>query len=89
MISTLEANNLFCRYRSNCGMRSPFGGVFSRHDFQPKATTCEINVWGGVPTYGPYISNFGKVLSGKRFAARPYDFGQPGVYDWDVKGSIP
>jgi hypothetical protein len=77
MISTLEANNLFSRYRNNCGMRSPFGGIFSRHDFQPKATTCEINVWGGVPTYGPYISNFGKVLSGKRFASRPYDFGQP------------
>jgi len=59
-------------------MRSPFGGIFSRHDFQLKLTTCENNVWGAIPNYGPFISNFGKVVAGKRFALRPYDFGQPG-----------
>jgi len=33
---TIEANNMFARYRVQAGGRSPFGGLFSRHDFQPK-----------------------------------------------------
>ena len=89
MISTLEANNLFCRYRTNCGMRSPFGGIFSRHDFQPKVTTCENNVWGAILNYGPFISNFGKVRSGKVFASRPYDFGQPGGLQNGYRDPVP
>jgi putative DNA methylase len=70
---TLEANNMFSRYRTNAGTRSPFGGIFSRHDYQPKATACEINVWGALPLYGPYISCFGKVILGKEFCISPFD----------------
>jgi len=73
MITTLDANNLFCRFRSRAGMRSPFGGLFSRHDFQPKATTCEINVFGARGEYGPYISNFGKLKTGKDYNFFPFD----------------
>lgn len=46
--STLEANNLFTRDRSS--RKSPGGtapgGIFSRHDYQPKLTCVEQNVFG-------------------------------------------
>ncbi len=73
MITTLDSNNLFCRFRSKAGMRSPFGGLFSRHDFQPKATTCEINVLGAREEYGPYISNFTKLRNGKTYNFSTFD----------------
>ncbi|MCK4727927.1 MAG: hypothetical protein KAT27_03305, partial [Desulfobacterales bacterium] len=73
MIMTLDANNLFCRFRSKAGMRSPFGGLFSRHDFQPKVTTCEINVFGAREEYGPYCSNFEKLKTGKTYNLSPFD----------------
>lgn len=75
---TLEANNMFSRYRTNAGTRSPFGGIFSRHDFQPKSTACEINVWGALPLYGPFISCFGKVIEGKKFCIDPFDMKDKG-----------
>jgi putative DNA methylase len=46
--NTLEANNVFTRFiaaRSTPGGTPP-AGIFGRHDFQPKATFCEQNVWG-------------------------------------------
>lgn len=70
---TIEANNMFSRYRTNAGTRSPFGGLFSRHDYQIKSTTCEINVWGALPLYGPFISCFGKVIEGKKYCTNPFD----------------
>ena len=77
----LEANNMFARYRVNAGGRSPFGGVFSRHDFQVKLTTCEISVWGPYPYYGAYYACFGKTREGIRFAHDPFDWrGKEKVY---------
>jgi len=73
MVLTLDSNNLFCRFRSKAGMRSPFGGLFSRHDFQPKTTTCEINTFGAREEYGPYISNFIKLKTGKVYNYSPFD----------------
>lgn len=70
----LEANNIFARYRTDSGGRSPFGGIFARHDFQPKLTPCEINVWGPYAYYGVYEACFGKVLRGKEFNFRPFDY---------------
>lgn len=70
---TLEANNLFARYRTNSGGRSPFGGIFARHDFQLKATPCEINVWGPYSYYGAFSACFGKVVEGKQFCWEPFD----------------
>jgi len=46
--NTLEANNVFTRNipgRATPGGTPP-AGVFARHDFQPKLTLCEQNVWG-------------------------------------------
>ena len=70
---SLEANNMFARYRQDSGGRSPFGGVFSRHDYQPKTTPCEINVFGPYGYYGTYNACFGKVMQGKEFSLNPYD----------------
>lgn len=69
----LEANNMFARYRANSGGRSPFGGVFSRHDFQPKLTACEINVYGPYPYYGTFVACAGKIFEGKKFCSNPFD----------------
>jgi len=69
----LEANNIFARYRSNSGGRSPFGGLFARHEFAPKLTPCEINVWGPYSYYGSYLACAGKVVNGKYYAQHPYD----------------
>jgi len=77
-ILSINSNNTFTRYHRFSYREGKVEGIFSRHDFQPKTTTCEINVWGAVPTYGPFISNFAKVVLGMKFATRPYDFGQPG-----------
>jgi len=85
---TLEANNMFARYRTDSGGRSPFGGVFSRHDFQVKLTTCEINVWGPYPYYGVYRACFGKTLEGIRFAEDPFDWrGKQKVFQDAVRGT--
>ena len=69
----LEANNMFARYRANSGGRSPFGGVFSRHDFQPKLTACEINVYGPYPYYGTFVACSRKIFEGKKFCSNPFD----------------
>ena len=70
----LEANNMFARYRTDSGGRSPFGGLFARHDYQPKITPCEINVYGPYPYYGSYIACAGKVIKGKEFNNEPFDY---------------
>ncbi len=62
--STLEYNNQFTRYMT--ARRTPGGmtteGVFARHDFQPKLTFAENNVWGlaGIGK-GPFESRIGLV----------------------------
>jgi len=71
---SLEANNMFARYRARSGGRSPFGGVFARHDFQPKLTPCEINVFGPYPYYGTFLACSGKVEKGKNFNQAPFDY---------------
>jgi adenine-specific DNA methylase len=70
----LEANNMFARYRTTSGGRSPFGGVFARHDFHPKMTPCEINVFGPYPYYGTFTACAGKVERGKEYNNKPFDF---------------
>ena len=71
---SLEANNMFARYRTNSGGRSPFGGIFSRHDYQPKLTSCEINVFGPYAYYGSFVACAGKVINGKKFNLNLFDY---------------
>ena len=68
--TTLESNNCFTRHRSDANKTE---GVFARHDFQPKATFAEGNVWG--TTYGKctFEKCFDKAFEGKVFCHKPYD----------------
>jgi putative DNA methylase len=72
---TLETNNLFTRNipsRRTPGGTAP-AGVFARHDFQPKATLCEQNVWGTVSGNNTYISRMRALRQGIAYAQCPYD----------------
>lgn len=71
----LEANNTFVRNitkRSTPGGTPP-AGIFARHDFQPKATFCEQNVWGTVSGNNTFISRIEALRKGLSFAASPSD----------------
>lgn len=73
--NTLEANNVFTRNipaRRTPGGTAP-AGIFARHDFQPKATFCEQNVWGTVSGNNTYISRMQALREGISYAAQPYD----------------
>lgn len=73
--NTLEANNVFTRNipsRKTPGGTAP-AGVFARHDFQPKMTFCEQNVWGTVSGNNTFISRMASLRLGLAYAHRPYD----------------
>jgi hypothetical protein len=79
----LEANNQFTRQiaaRKTPGGTAP-AGVFARHDFQPKITFCEQNVWGTVSGNNTYISRMASLREGVAYASNPYD----GSFDADGK----
>lgn len=74
--STLESSNLFTRYRPT--RNSPGGqsaqGVFARHDFQPKLTITEQNVWGlGAGGQGTFSRRFDMISVGKQYLAQGWD----------------
>ena len=71
--SALETSNLFTRYHST---RFLTAGVFARHDYQPKLTICENNVWGTKFGNQTFINTFMKVVKGKTFSIKPNDTGQ-------------
>lgn len=64
--ATLNNSNMFSRYHRFTYREGKIEGVFARHDFQPKTTACESNVWGVVHGYGAFIQNFTKLLEGKQ-----------------------
>jgi putative DNA methylase len=73
---SLDMNNVFTRYMPT--RNSPGGqtaqGVFARHDFQPKITIAEQNVWGlewgGIGTFSRRID---LILAGKEYLQRGWD----------------
>ena len=73
--NTLEVNNQFVR--DIPARRTPGGtppaGVFARHDYQPKMTISEQNVWGSVSGRGVFINNWAKLIRGKDYNANPFD----------------
>jgi len=69
--STLESNNVFCRYTISGGNKSQ--GIFSRHDYQPKNSFTENNTWGSEYGHSTFSNNFEKVLKGKEYCIKPYD----------------
>lgn len=65
-------NNMsdFCSY---IWQRDCIRQIFARHDFQPKATICESNVWGAPIGMGTFLALFDAVLKGKTYNQKPFD----------------
>lgn len=74
---TLEANNLFTRARitrSSAGGQTA-EGVFARHDFQPKITIAENNVFGLLAIAGgTFESEYALLWEGIAYQKRCWDF---------------
>ena len=71
----LEANNISVRniaHRITPGGTPP-AGIFARHDYQPKATFCEQNVWGTISGNNTFISRIASLRNGLSYAAYPSD----------------
>ncbi len=70
--STLEGSNQFARYKQDQTRSESAKGIFSRHDYQPKLTPCEDNVWG--VRFGKGFSAWSTiVIAGKSWAREPSD----------------
>ena len=74
---TAELNNLFTRYmvsRSSAGGQTA-QGVFARHDYQPKTTIAENNVFG-LPdiAMGSFAAKFGLLTAGIQYQSSSWDF---------------
>lgn len=69
---TTDTNNVFSRYmasRDSAGGQT-VQGVFARHDFQPKLTVCEQNVWGlSGGGMGSFIRRYWQSRNGISFGA--------------------
>jgi uncharacterized protein YbaR (Trm112 family) len=74
--ASTDTNNLFSRYmatRPSAGGQT-VQGVFARHDFQPKATVCEQNVWGlGAGGMGSFLRRYWQSRNGVAYAAATTD----------------
>ena len=68
--TTLESNNVFTRHRADADKTE---GVFARHDFQPKATYAEGNVWGIQYGKCSFLKCINKAFAGKEFCYCPFD----------------
>ena len=70
-LNLLNHNNAFTRY-------SPKGqkveGIFSRHDFHPLSTYAENNVWGTKYGRGTWIKCLRRLLKGKDYNLKPFNF---------------
>jgi adenine-specific DNA methylase len=67
--NTLEGNNQFVRNipaRTTPGGTPP-AGIFARHDYQPKITICEQNVWGTASGNNTFISRIESIRTGIEF----------------------
>lgn len=74
---TLELSNQFCRYmayRSSAGGQT-VQGVFARHDYQPKITITENNVFG-IPriAMGSFNAKFALIKGGVEYKKACWDF---------------
>ena len=67
--NTLEGNNQFVR--NIPARRTPGGtppaGIFARHDYQPKISICEQNVWGTVSGNNTFISRIDSLQKGIQY----------------------
>jgi len=80
-------NNQFCRYFND---RNTIQEIFSRHDYQPKITIAEGNVFGNESIRGTYPQMFGRLLEGKKYNYNAFDWsrvdqGKPTQSHMDTK----
>jgi len=73
---TTDTNNLFSRYmasRDSAGGQT-VQGIFARHDYQPKITVCEQNVWGlSAGGMGSFLRRYWQSRAGVEFATNTSD----------------
>jgi adenine-specific DNA methylase len=89
--NTLESNNVFTRNipsRSTPGGTAP-AGIFARHDYQPKATSCEQNVWGVVSGNNTFLNRIQKISQGLAFAQEPWDAEWKTEKNWVIRVPSP
>jgi len=87
-IMALNNSNVFSRYHRFTYREGKIEGLFSRHEYQPKLTVCENNVWGIRHGYGSFAACVSKVLDGIKFAQAPFDYGQKPTIHGDVRDPI-
>lgn len=68
--TALESNNVFTRHRADADKTE---GVYARHDFHPKTTYAEGNVWGVHYGKCSFMKCTAKAFAGKDFCYAPYD----------------
>jgi hypothetical protein len=71
----LEANNLFTWQRvsrNSPGGTAP-GGILRRHDFSPKMSLCEQNVWGTVSGANTFTNRVVMLQKGIAYGREPWD----------------
>jgi adenine-specific DNA methylase len=71
-----DTNNLFTRFmaKRNSQGGQTAQGVFARHDFQPKSTICEQNVWGlEAGGIGSFVRRFWLCREGVKFQHKGWD----------------
>lgn len=72
----LAANNMFCFYAFDYGKLTP---LFGLHAYAKISRPVENNVWGTEAGRGSFSKCFFKLLEGKRYANKPYEY----LYDGD------
>ncbi|MBV7272725.1 DUF1156 domain-containing protein [Clostridiaceae bacterium UIB06] len=68
--NTVNANNMFCMYNSQCGKIEP---LFGDHHMAPVMNPVENNIWGTRFGRGSFIKYFKSFLKGKKFNIYPYE----------------
>lgn len=68
---SLACNNLFCSYAFGYQKLTP---LFGLHAFRRISRPVEGNVWGASLGRGSFYSCVEKVLRGKRFSAKPFEY---------------
>ena len=72
----LAANNMFCFYAFDYGKLTP---LFGLHAYAKVSRPVENNVWGTELGRGSFSKCFYKMLEGKRYAVKPFEY----VYSQD------
>lgn len=68
--NTVNANNMFCIYNSQCRKIEP---LFGDHHMAPVINPVENNVWGTKWGRGSFVKYFRGLIQSKRFNISPYE----------------